>query len=174
MVTEPCNGCGGHLLADDDLDGAWERLLDDADLKGPPEPVLDPVPEWLDDPPAEFGSCTPSGFLALDLDVATSDPAQLSDNTLIEALVGFDRVASWAAARQARLLAELAARRPTDRAPNSARWAGVGSEYAPDEAGVALHLSRGAACARIGTACRLLTVLPETLAAWEAGLIDTA
>ena len=93
---------------------------------------------------------------------------------MIEALVGFDRVASWATARQARLLAELAARRPTDRAPNSARWAGVGSEYAPDEAGVALHLSRGAACARIGTAVRLLAVLPETHAAWEAGRIDTA
>jgi len=174
VITEPCNGCGGHLPADDDLDVTWERLLDDADLENPPGPALDPVPEWLDDLPAEFGSCTPSGFLALDLDIATADPSQLSDHTVIEALVGFDRVASWATARQARLLAELAARRPTDRAPNSARWAGVGSEYAPDEAGVALHLSRGAACARIGTAVRLLAVLPETHATWEAGRIDTA
>jgi Domain of unknown function (DUF222)/HNH endonuclease len=174
VITEPCNGCGGHLPADNDLDVTWERLLDDADLENPPGPALDPVPEWLDDLPAEFGSCTPSGFLALDLDIATADPSQLSDHTVIEALVGFDRVASWATARQARLLAELAARRPTDRAPNSARWAGVGSEYAPDEAGVALHLSRGAACARIGTAVRLLAVLPETHAAWEAGRIDTA
>ena len=48
---------------------------------------------------------------ALDLDTATADPAQLTDHTLIEAIVGFDRVASWAAARQARLLAELARRR---------------------------------------------------------------
>lgn len=159
-VTEPWEGCGGRLPADDDLDGMWERLFD-AESTGPPESVLDPVPEWLDDQPAEFGSCTPSGFLALDLDTATTDPAQLSDRTLIEAMIGFDRLASWAAARQARLLAELAARRPTDRAPHSARWAGVGSEYAPDEVGVALHLSRGTACARIGTAVRLLAVLPE-------------
>jgi hypothetical protein len=73
-----------------------------------------------------------------------------------------------------RLLAELARRRPTDKAPHSARWAGVGSEYAPDEVGVAMHLSRGTACARIGLACRLLGTLPETHALWEAGRIDTA
>ena len=121
-----------------------ERLLADwAEPPGDPEPTL--------------GSCAPSGWLALDLDSATADPASCSTtHTLIEAMVGFDRVASWAAARQARLLAELAARRPTDQAPYSARWAGVGSEYAPDEVGVALHLARGTACARIGTACRLL------------------
>ena len=75
---------------------------------------------------------------------------------------------------QARLLAELARRRPTDRAPYSARSAGVGSEYAPDEVGVALHLSRGTACARIGLARRLLSTLPETFALWESGRIDTA
>ena len=96
------------------------------------------------------------------------------DDTLIEAMVGFDRLASWAAARQARLLAELARRRPSDKAPYSARSAGVGSEYAPDEVGVALHLSRGTACARIGLACRLLSTLPDTFALWEAGRIDTA
>ena len=65
-------------------------------------------------------------------------------------------------------------RRPTDRAPYSARWAGVGSEYAPDEVGVALHLARGTACARIGLACRLLSTLPDTFALWESGRIDTA
>jgi Domain of unknown function (DUF222)/HNH endonuclease len=173
VIGEPCSGCGGHLPADDDLDGAWERLLAESDALGPLDAVGDPVPEWLVDEPQEFGSCTPSGFLALDLDTATTDPAQLSDHTLIEAMIGFDRIASWAAARQARLLAQLAARRPADKAPHSARWAGIGSEYAPDEAGVALHLSRGTACARIGTAVRLLAVLPETHAVWEAGRIDT-
>ena len=141
------------------------------------------VPDWLpaewddaapDEPVLASGRCTPSGWLAVDLDLATADPAGLSDDTLIEAMVGFDRVGSWAAARQARLLAELARRRPTDRAPYSARWAGVGSEYAPDEVGVALHLARGTACARIGLACRLLATLPETHALWETGRIDTA
>jgi len=181
VVGERCAGCGDHLPADD-LDGACERLL--ADLDGVPEWLSDPTDEPMSDSlPAEwainqsepgFGTCEPSGWLALDLDYATSDPHLLDDATLVEAMVGFDRLASWAAARQARLLAELAARRPSDRAPHSARWACIGSEYAPDEAGVALHLSRGAACARIGTAVRLLAVLPETHAAWEAGRIDTA
>ncbi len=161
---------------EDDLDGVLERLLADA------EADLDAVRDWLppewddaapDEPVLAYGSCEPSRWLALDLDSATADPARLSDDTLIEAMIGFDRLASWAAARQARLLAELARRRPTDRAPYSARSAGVGSEYAPDEVGVALHLARGTACARIGLACRLLTTLPETHALWEAGRIDT-
>ena len=162
---------------DDGFDGALERLLADADAD------LDGVRDWLppewddaapDEPLLAFGRCEPSGWLALDLDSATADPARLPDDTLIEAMVGFDRLSSWAAARQARLLAELARRRPADTAPYSARSAGVGSEYAPDEVGVALHLSRGTACARIGLACRLLVTLPETHAQWEAGQIDTA
>ena len=164
-------------MPDDEFDGALERLLADADAD------LDVVRDWLpaewddaapDEPVLGYGTCAPSGWLALDLDSATADPARLTDHTLIEAIVGFDRLASWAAARQARLLAELARRRPTDQAPYSARWAGVGSEYAPDEVGVALHLARGTACARVGLACRLLATLPDTHALWEAGRIDTA
>ena len=50
----------------------------------------------------------------------------------------------------------------------------MGSEYAPDEVGVALHLARGTACARVGLACRLLATLPETHTLWESGRIDTA
>ena len=171
VVGEQCVGCGDHLPADD-LDGELDRLLAGADATPEWAPDLS-SPEFIE-PPLTYGSCEPSGWLALDLDSATTEPHLLDDATLVEALVGFDRLASWAAARQARLLAELAARRPADRAPHTARWAGIGSEYAPDEAGVALRLSRGAACARIGTACRLLSVLPETHAAWEAGRIDTA
>src|SRR6478609_4146918 len=148
VVGESGAGGGCHV-PDDDFDGVWERVL-------------------------AYGRCAPSGWLALDLDSATADPARLADDTLIEAMIGFDRIGSWAAARQARLLAELARRRPTDRAPYSARSAGVGSEYAPDEVGVALRLSRGTACARIGLACRLLGTLPDTFALWEAGQIDTA
>ena len=169
---------GGNCPADDDLDGALERLLAD------PAAVADwPPPDWSsegcspeepDEPVSGYGSCEPSGWLALDLDVVAADPARMSDESLVEAIVGFDRLASWAAARQARLLDELARRRPTDRAPHSARWACVGSEYAPDEVGVALRLSRGSACARIGMARRLLATLPDTHALWESGLIDTS
>ena len=185
VVGESLEGDGCHVS--DEFDGMWERLLadpdGDVDLDADWDADLDALRDWLppewddaapDEPVLAYGTCTPSGWLALDLDSATTDPAGLSDDTLVEAMVGFDRVGSWAAARQARLLAELARRRPTDRAPYSARWAGVGSEYAPDEVGVALHLSRGTACARIGLACRLLATLPDTFALWEAGRIDTA
>ena len=193
VVGETWQGDDCHVpddVPDDEFDGMWERLLTDTDtadadidLDADGDADRDLVPDWLppewddtvpDQPVLAYGTCTPSGWLALDLDSATTDPPRLSDDTLIEAMIGFDRLASWAAARQARLLAELARRRPTDKAPHSARWAGVGSEYAPDEVGVALHLSRGTACARIGLACRLLGTLPETHALWEAGRIDTA
>ena len=149
-------------VAHDELDTELQRLLDD-----------EPVPGWADDtvPAPTYGNCDPSGFLALELDTGTADTAWLDDTTLIEAIVGFDRVASWAAARQARLLAELARRRPRDPVPNQDRTS-VGSTFAPDEVGVALHLSRGTAAARIGMAQRLLKVLPDTHAAWEAGRID--
>ena len=154
VVGESGAGGGCHV-PDDDFDGVWERLLAgaDADL----DEVPDGLPgEWDEvssvEPVLAYGRCAPSGWLALDLDSATADPARLADDTLVEAMIGFDRIGSWAAARQARLLAELARRRPADRAPYSARSAGVGSEYAPDEVGVALRLSRGTACARIGLA----------------------
>ena len=137
--------------------------------------VPDAVPDWLTDgaPPRSYGNTEPSGWLALELDDGTADPAELTDDVLVEAIVGFDRLASWAAARQARLLVELAARRPADAAPHTARNACVGSEFAPDEIGVALTLSRGTAAARLAMASTLLTVLPATHALWESGRIDT-
>lgn len=51
--------------------------------------------------------CAPSWWLALELDHGCADPAALSGNELIDAVIGFDRVASRALARQAALLAEL-------------------------------------------------------------------
>ena len=47
---------------------------------------------------------------------------------------------------------------------------GCGQRDAPDEVGVALRLSRGTACARIGLARWLLSTLPETYALWESGV----
>lgn len=53
----------------------------------------------------------PSGWLALEIDAATGDAgAGLGDEDLVDAIV---TGSSWAAARQARLLAEFARRRPT-------------------------------------------------------------
>jgi hypothetical protein len=56
----------------------------------------------------------PSGWSARELDQTTADPAALSDAGLVDAVVGFERLAAWAAARQARLLAAFARRRPGD------------------------------------------------------------
>ncbi|MGH4015481.1 MAG: DUF222 domain-containing protein [Pseudonocardiaceae bacterium] len=137
-------------------------------------------PAWLDEGPVlpetpgpSVVECAPSGWLALELDHGTADPARLSDTELIDTIVGFDRVTSWASARQARLLAEFARRRPRDDGlitrcdrPSAA------SECAPDEIGLALRLSRTTAANRLAMAEVLVADLPGTLAAWQAGTID--
>jgi Domain of unknown function (DUF222) len=112
--------------------------------------------------------------LALELDQGCSDPAGLSDAELIDAVTGFDRITSWASARQVRLLAEFARRRPGDH-PLAARCdtPSRASEFAPDEVGLALRLSRTAAIGRLVMAETLVADLPGTLAAWQAGTIDT-
>ena len=53
-----------------------------------------------------------SGWLGVELDMTAAAPGGLDDAELVEAIVGFDRMASWALARQAALLAEFARRRP--------------------------------------------------------------
>ncbi|MGH3914058.1 MAG: DUF222 domain-containing protein [Pseudonocardiaceae bacterium] len=138
-------------------------------------------PAWLDEAPESEDSgeipaaeCAPSGWLALELDQGTVDPSRLSDADLIDTLVGFDRVASWASARQARLLAGFALRRPEvkgsppTRSDVPARYGG----YTPDEIALALRLSRTTASNRLAMAQVLVADLPGTLAAWQAGTID--
>lgn len=85
-------------------------------------------------PPPRSAADAPSGWLALALDTGTAEPGSLS---------------------------ELARRRPRDPVPDADR-ASVASTFAPNEVGVALKLARGTAAGRIGTACRLLAVLPDT------------
>ena len=89
VVGESGAGGGCHV-PDDDFDGVWERLLAgaDADL----DEVPDGLPgEWDEvssvEPVLAYGRCAPSGWLALDLDSATADPARLADDTLIEAMM---------------------------------------------------------------------------------------
>ncbi|MDQ3579485.1 MAG: DUF222 domain-containing protein, partial [Actinomycetota bacterium] len=115
-----------------------------------------------------------SGWLALELDTATASPARLDDAELVDAVVAFERLSSWALARQARLLAEFARRRPPD-SPAASRCAqpSVASEFAPDEIGLALRLSRTSVTARLQQAARLDAELPATLTAWESGVIDS-
>ena len=50
------------------------------------------------------------------MDIATDEPAAMDDGYLVEAIIGFERMAGWAAARQSVLLVEFARRRPGDEA----------------------------------------------------------
>jgi hypothetical protein len=112
--------------------------------------------------------------LALELDSSVAAPGGLDDADLVEAMVAFDRVASWAAARQARVLAEFARRRPgDDRGAARSDTPSVASEFAPDEVALALRLSRVTAGARLDQAVTLERVLPEVLTAWKQGVLDT-
>ena len=138
-----------------------------------PESVWpEPMPEPWNRPDS---AVRPDGYAALELQSATGNPTQLTDAEVIEAIRGYDHVASWAAARQARMLAEFAHRRPPDRTDVLDRvTVGPVSAWAPDEVGLALTLSRGTAAARLERSLRLTQVLPATLAAWDAGRIDQA
>src|SRR3954449_3709196 len=106
---------------------------------------------------------TPSGWLALELDQYFSEPESLSDPALVDAIVGYERLAAWAQARQARLIASLAERRAEP---------GSGTDGAPDEVGTALHQSTGTAAFRTRQATALVDRLPATWGLWEAGLLD--
>ena len=123
--------------------------------------------------PADLLTSRPDGMLALAADAATGDPATLDDAELIDAMVVFERLTAWTSARQARLLAEFARRRPAhdrDAAPDGDA-VGV-NRYAADEIGLALRLSPGTASIRLEQARRLDADLPDTLDAWEAGRLD--
>ena len=142
----------------------------------PPECVPpECVPELVAPEHAPLSNCRPSGWLALELD--TNMPVSVCDDgELIEVVIAFDRLTSWAQARQARALAEFARRRPADIDPAPARSTGASSrgEFAADEVALALRLSRIAAGTRLDTAEVLDNKLPETLTAWEHGRIDAA
>lgn len=140
------------------------RMLADA----PDWPPLDEVFDAL----VAAGRPAPSGWLALELDLASADPGELDDAELVDAVADLDRVASWAAARQSRLLAEFARRRPADPRDVAAQGPGAVSRWAPDEIALALSVSRLTAGQRLAQARRLTETLPATLDAHEAGRID--
>jgi hypothetical protein len=120
-----------------------------------------------------WGNSCPSGLFALEIDSDTRCEAGLSDAQLIDAMVGFERLAAWAEARQARVLAEFARRRPGDDTTLVATDKPCAmSRFAPDEVGLALKLARMTAKARLGRSVQLEQVLPETLALWQQGRLD--
>lgn len=119
-----------------------------------------PDPEELGQVPASQRA--PSGWAALELDQSTVDPARLSDADLIEGIVWYARVSSWSDARQSRLLAEFARRRPAIDTASGLRRSDACSrpgEFAADEVGLALRMSRTIAADRLYTADLLVDLL---------------
>src|SRR5437867_720937 len=88
----------------------------------PADPAVDDALDWVSlerelrggEEDRTWGNTVPSGLFALEIDADTRCEAGLSDAQLIDAMVGFERLAAWAQARQSRMLAEFARRRPGD------------------------------------------------------------
>jgi hypothetical protein len=151
------------------------------ELDEPVDPQLEDAFDWArierelrtGEEDRTWGNTVPSGFFALEIDSDTGVEVGLSDAQLIDAVVGFERLTGWAQARQARLLAEFARRRPGDDPTMVASdKACTISKFAPDEVGLALKQARTTAKARIGRSVQLEQVLPETLALWQEGRLD--
>ena len=158
----------------------FDRVAE-VEVDDPVDPELEDAFDWASlerelrrgEEERTWGNTAPSGLFALEIDSDTREVAGLSDAQLIDAMVGFERLAGWAQARQARVLAEFARRRPGDDATLVAtdKPCAMG-RFAPDEVGLALKLARLSAKARLGRSVQLEQVLPDTLAAWEHGRLD--
>ena len=72
VAVEPRWGCDDRV-PDDDLDGALD------DWPPPDWPPTECAPGAPDEPVPGYGSCEPSGWLALDLDVVDVDSGQAAE-----------------------------------------------------------------------------------------------
>jgi uncharacterized protein DUF222 len=105
--------------------------------------------------------------------LAQADPATMSTYDLIDAIKSWDRIASWAQANQAKMLAELAYRRPpTGPYDEGFEKSERVSRFVVDEISCALSLTHRGAENRLGVAMQLSDSLPETLEAWQRGDLD--
>ncbi|GGI11778.1 hypothetical protein GCM10007368_37890 [Isoptericola cucumis] len=93
--------------------------------------------------------------------LASLEPADLDDHTLVEALAAWERVASWAQAGSARVLAEL-----LERTAGSS-----GHELVADGVAARLGLTRSAAAQHV-TVAHGTAHLPEVADALADGLVD--
>ena len=114
---------------------------------------------------------------ALAASLAEVDPAVIDDVVLVDAVCGWERLASWAAAGQLAALAELARRRRPGPAGDPGGDQGQPglpsvSEFAVDEVAAALRLSRIAAGTRLHVAVEVAERLRETGAALRRGDLD--
>jgi hypothetical protein len=130
--------------------------------------------EWeTGDPSAlipTMADTAPSGLFALELDTALRGSlAAVPAADLVDAAIGFERIAAWAAAQQARVLAEFA-RRPAD---DSIVPAGTREPraFAADEVALALTLAPRVGAERLAHAERMDGVLRPTRDALAAGRI---
>jgi len=102
-----------------------------------------------------------------------TDPELLSSYDLLDAAMSLGRIASWAQAHQARMLAAFAYRRPpTGLHDEGFQQSDNISRFAVDEISCALSLTKRGAENRLGLALQLTESLPGTLAAWERGDLD--
>jgi len=137
-------------------DGEWHpEIADPYDL----EPSQ--VSSVVDVP---LSGCPTGACLALMLAGVRDDI--VTDAIVLDRIVGYERLAAWAAAGQARALAELTARRTADD-PNEL-------PFAVEEVALALSCSRVAAGTKVNLALDLAQRLPATLDSWEQGRICAA
>jgi Domain of unknown function (DUF222) len=99
-------------------------------------------------------------------------PAAQSSHDLLDGIAGWERLTSWAQARQAEMIAEFARRRPGPYAPDEPEPARRVSEFAADEIAARLRVSRRAAEIKLTLAVDLAGRLPGTADALRAGQID--
>jgi hypothetical protein len=99
--------------------------------------------------------------------------AGLTDDELVGVLRAWARQESWAQARKLAAITELARRRPADGTPpgRPGQLPANVSEFAADEVGLALTLTRRSAGAQLDLALAL-AARPATAALLEAGAID--
>ncbi len=111
----------------------------------------------------------PSGVFTLELDAAVREVEVLTAAELVDAAIGFERVAAWAMARQAAVLAEFA-HRPADESlvPTATREPRA---FAAEEVALALTLAPRVGAERLEQAERLDGVLRPTRDALAAGRI---
>ena len=107
----------------------------------------------------------------------TLSVSTLDDRGLVDAIMEEERLSRVHAARRTRLIAEMYRRRPGDEpgitSEDDTAMVFPMSRWAPDELGLALSMSRLTAKSTLREAARLAAVLPDTLVAFERGLIDS-
>jgi hypothetical protein len=102
-----------------------------------------------------------------------ANPEMMSTYDLVDTIKSWDRIASWAQANQAKVLAELAFRRPpTGPYDDGFEKSEIVSRFVVDEISCALSLTRRGAENRLGLALQLTESLPDTLEAWQRGDLD--